>query len=121
MHKTTSSVRPSPLSNGNSNCFPKCCALIEDSKMVIASPTQIAERKKRKGSSGVYQKGCNLFGTIRYKLPSEDWCRVESMTPAITSGMTIAFCHLSSFGKLNFSNRTPENSSASTVLQSITH
>ena len=51
---------------------PKCLELIEDSKIVIASPTAIAERKKNTGSSGLYQNGCSFSGTIRYSVPSDD-------------------------------------------------
>src|SRR3974377_1010641 len=97
MLSTTSSVRPRPWINESSSCLPKCLALIEDSKMVIAKPTQMAEMKKRTGRMGEYQKGYSLFGRIRYKLPSEDWCNVESTTPAITRGMMMACCTCNAF------------------------
>ena len=60
---------------------PKCFELIDDSKIVIASPTAIADRKKNTGSSGLYQNGCSFSGMIRYSVPSEDWCSVERITP----------------------------------------
>ena len=31
--------------------------------------------KKNTGNRGLYQNGCSLFGMIRYKVPSEDWCK----------------------------------------------
>src|SRR5271165_1725015 len=70
---------------GSSSSRPKYFELIEDSKMVIANPTAIADRKKKTGSSGLHQNGCSLFGMIRYSVPSDDWCRVESSTPRITN------------------------------------
>jgi hypothetical protein len=39
--------------------------LSDDSKIVIANPTAIAERKKNTGNRGLYQNGCSFSGTIR--------------------------------------------------------
>ncbi len=78
---TTTSTRPSSCRMGSSSCCPKYFELSDDSKIVIARPTAIAEMKKNTGSSGLYQNGCSLSGMIRYTVPSEDWCKVERITP----------------------------------------
>src|SRR4051794_20396410 len=88
--------------------------------MVIASPTAIADRKKKTGRIGLYQNGCNLPGTIRYRVPSDDWCKVDRMTPQITSGIKIFRTILSGFCRLKRSSTMGENSSASTAVYSIT-
>ena len=49
----------------NTNVRKTLGQLIEDSKMVIASPTAIADRKKKNGSRGEYQNGCSFSGMIR--------------------------------------------------------
>src|ERR1039457_957620 len=82
---TTTSTRPRSRRMGSSSSRPKYLELIEDSKMVMANPTAIADRKKNTGSSGLYQNGCSLLGMMRYNVPSEDWCKVESSTPRITN------------------------------------
>ena len=57
---------PAPAGCGSSSSRPKYFELIDDSKIVIARPTAIADRKKNTGSIGLYQNGCSLFGMIRY-------------------------------------------------------
>ena len=57
---------------GSSNCRPKYFALSDDSKMVMANPTAIAEMKKNTGNNGLYHSGCNFSGMIKYKVPNED-------------------------------------------------
>ena len=57
---------------GSSSSRPKYFELIDDSKMVIARPTAIADRKKNTGNSGLYQNGCSLLGMMRYSVPSDD-------------------------------------------------
>src|ERR1035438_194057 len=101
---------------GSSSSRPKYLELIEDSKMVMANPTAIADRKKNTGSSGLYQKGCSLLGMMRYNVPSEDWCSVERITPRMTNTIMTrrttsnALCHL------KCSSTIGENSSASTAV-----
>ena len=117
---TTTSTLPSSCRTGNSRCRPKCRELSDDSKIVIANPTAIADRKKKTGSSGLYQNGCSFSGRIRYRVPSEDWCSVDKMTPQITSGIRIARTTFKGFCRLNRSSTIGENSSARTVVYNIT-
>jgi hypothetical protein len=84
--------------------------------MVIASPTAIAERKKKNGSSGEYQNGCNFSGMIKYSVPSEDWCSVERITPQMTSGMSTPRMIFNGFCRLKRSSTMGENSSARTEV-----
>ncbi len=37
-----------------------------------------------------YQSGCIRAGMIRKREPSDDWCRVERITPRMTSGIVMA-------------------------------
>ena len=59
---------------------------MKDSNTVMASPTAIALKKKNTGSIGVYHSPWSLSGAMTYSVPSDDWWRVESRTPTITSG-----------------------------------
>src|SRR5271165_1257196 len=101
---------------GSSSSRPKYFELIEDSKIVIANPTAIADRKKNTGSSGLHQNGCSLFGMMRYSVPSDDWCRVESSTPRITNTTMTLRTTFNALLSLKCSSTIGENSSASTVV-----
>ncbi len=101
---------------GSSNCRPNARELNDDSKIVIARPTAIAEMKKKNGSAGEYQNGCSFVGMIRYSVPSEDWCSVESRMPRITRRNQAALTHLSGVARLKRSSTAVENSNISTVV-----
>src|ERR1017187_3642244 len=106
---------------GSSSSRPKYFELIEDSKIVMANPTAIADKKKNTGSSGLYQNGCSLLGMMRYSVPSEDWCKVESSTPRITNTtMTLRMIFSARFS-LKCSSTIGENSMASTAVRSEEH
>src|ERR1017187_7538015 len=106
---------------GSSNSRPKYLELIEDSKIVMANPTAIADKKKKTGSSGLHQNGCSLLGMIRYRVPSDDWCSVDSSTPRITNTtMTLRMTFSARFS-WKCSSTMGENSRASTVVYNITH
>src|SRR5271157_2850678 len=100
----------------SSSSRPKYFELMEDSKMVIASPTAIADRKKKTGNSGLYQNGCSLLGMIRYSVPSDDWCRVESSTPRMTKTTITRRMIRNGFCRLKCSSTIGENSNANTVV-----
>jgi hypothetical protein len=89
--------------------------------MVMARPAAMADVKKKTGNSGEYQSGWSFSGTIRYSDPSEDWWRVERITPTMTKGMVTARRIRRGHSRFNFSKTTGENSRASTVVYSITH
>ena len=54
------------------------------SELTIARPSATAETRKISGSSGEYHSGWTRFGAITMRVPSDDWCSVESSTPTIT-------------------------------------
>src|SRR6185369_8966461 len=108
--------RTSSCKIGSSSSRWNTLELNEDSMIVIDRPTAMAEMKKKKGSAGEYQNGCSFEGTIRYSVPSELWCNVESTTPRITSGIRTALMTLIAFVRWNRSRTTGENSKASTVV-----
>src|SRR3989304_612647 len=83
-------ARASRLSRCSSSPRWNALALAEDSRITIARPTETAVRKKNAGRSGEYQSGCNLAGMMRKSEPKDDWCRVDSTTPRITSGSVMA-------------------------------
>ena len=84
--------------------------------MIIASPTAIAEMKKNTGSSGLHQKACSLLGMMRYRVPSDDWCSVERITPRMTKTIITLRTALSARVQPRRSKTMGENSSASTVV-----
>src|SRR5579864_5545534 len=88
--------------------------------MVMANPTAIAEMKKNNGNNGLYHSGCNFSGMIKYKVPSEDWCNVERITPRITKGIKAARTIFRGFCRLKRSSTIGENSRERTVVYSIT-
>src|ERR1035438_8477477 len=101
---------------GSSSSRPKYLELIDDSKMIMARPTAIAEMKKNTGSSGLYQKACSLLGMMRYSVPNEDWCRVERSTPRMTNTTIKLRTTFSALCHFKCSKTMGENSSASTVV-----
>src|ERR1035437_8422545 len=117
---TTTSARPRSRRIESSSSRPKYFELMEDSKMVIANPTAIAERKKKTGSNGLYQNGRSLLGMIRYSVPSDDWCNVESSTPRMTNTTMTRRMIRNGFCRLKCSNTIGENSMASTAVYNIT-
>src|SRR5579872_5467999 len=117
----TSNAPPSRIKTGSSNARPKALELCVDSNMVIAKPTATADAKKKNGNAGVYQNGCNLLGMIRYRLPSELWCSVESKIPATISTGYIALIHLIGAFRSKRSKTLGRNSKKSTVVYVITH
>jgi hypothetical protein len=86
----------------------------------MAIPAARADTKNSTGSIGVYHSGCIFSGTIRNRLPREDWCSVESRTPRITSTGVTVFKLLSIQSSLkrflNGSMTTGANSRDSTVV-----
>ena len=84
--------------------------------MTMAHPTAKAERKNKKGIIGEYQKGYNFSGIIKYKEPTDDWCKVERMTPAMTIGIIALWTHFLGLPQPNFSKIMGENSKAKTVV-----
>ena len=57
------------------------------SKMTMEDPAAMELTKKNMGMKGEYHKGCSFSGAMRYSAPSEDWCRVDSVTPKMVSTM----------------------------------
>jgi len=53
-----------------------------DSKITIGNPTEIADSRNRNGRIGVCHSGCIFGPAITISVPSDDWCSVESTTPA---------------------------------------
>src|SRR5579872_3859536 len=119
--RMTASARLKPCTSGHSSASPNARLLCHDSKIVMARPTDTADTKKKTGSMGEYQSGYSLFGTIRYRLPKEDRCRVERMTPAIMIGSET----MRSQRRVRFhwkrSSTTGTNSRARTVVYKVTH
>jgi len=54
-----------------------------DSKITIGNPTEIADSRNRNGRIGVCHSGCIFGPAITISVPSDDWCSVESTTPAM--------------------------------------
>jgi hypothetical protein len=79
-------------------------------------PAPIADTKKSSGSSGDHHRPWSFPGTIRYRLPREDWCSVESTTPAITSGVVMVRSSRRGASRPNASKTTGENSRIRTVV-----
>ena len=52
-----------------------------------AIPAASDEIRKNTGSSIEYHKGCRRGDMITNKVPNEDWCMDDKVTPAITNGM----------------------------------
>src|SRR5664279_3959184 len=94
---------------------------IRDSRTTIEIPEAMQEMKKSTGSIGVYQSACSRFGTIRYRDPKEDWCKVDSSTPKIMSGNEMVWIHLMGLWMFNFSRMIGANSRDSTVVYNMRH
>ena len=69
----------------------------------------------------MYQRPWSLFGAMTKSVPSDDWCRVESRTPMMTSrGVSLRMTFSARFHRKR-SKTTGLNSRASTVRYSMTH
>ena len=65
---------------------------------------------------GEYHRPYSLFGTIRYRVPRDDWCSVERITPTIMSGTEMIFMIFSGVCNWKRSNTVGMNSRNSTVV-----
>jgi len=57
---------------------------VSTARISTSGPTATAEMRNRSGSSGVYHRACSFEGTIKNRVPREDWCRLEIIIPKNT-------------------------------------
>ena len=86
----------------------------------MEAPAAMELTKKNMGMKGEYHRGCSFSGAIRYSAPSDDWCRVDRVTPKMVSTMvlcTTSLRHLIRQGNFcdSHSRGATENSIMSTV------
>ncbi len=72
--------------------------------------------KKNTGRKGEYHSGFSFSGNIRNRVPSVDWCSVESTKPAMMTESMIARTIFNGRCQLNFSNTIGLNSTPRTVV-----
>ena len=57
------------------------------SRIAIAGPAIMAEKRKSSGSCSDHQRTFTLCGMSVINVPSDDWCRCDSVTPRSMIGM----------------------------------